>query len=306
MKLATTTGDFGRYKLSYEECIQNVYEAGFRYLDLSLYDVSDNNPLFFADNREENTKALKALADSLGCSFVQAHSPNTNNLGDKENAYSDALFKTVRAVEICAALGIPRLVVHAGWSSRIKDKEIWFKENKKFYKEALSAAEKYGVNILCENSTVKNMGDMYYLISGKDMREFCEYVDHPLFHACWDTGHANCEGNQYDEIVSMGRHLMAVHFNDNRGSGDEHIIPFMGTMNVDEIMTALIDVGFTGPLTFECDSALRPYDYWQGDRRRFEKSKRLSNPPLELAKEMERFLYKTGECILKAYDCFEG
>ena len=39
MKLATTTGDFGQYCSTYLERIQHVHEAGFRYIDLSMYDV---------------------------------------------------------------------------------------------------------------------------------------------------------------------------------------------------------------------------------------------------------------------------
>ena len=37
------------------------------------------------------------------------------------------------------------------------------------------------------------------------MVEFLNYVGHPLLHACWDTGHANCEGSQYDDIVTLGK-----------------------------------------------------------------------------------------------------
>lgn len=302
MKLATTTGDFGRYSDSYYDCIKWVSEAGFRYLDLSLYDVKPDNLLFYSEDWRAEVLKIKEYAEKLGCTFVQCHSPNTNNLGDNENSYSDAVFKTIRAVEICGLLNIPNVVVHAGWNSKIRDKETWFKENKKFYSEIFAVMEKYNVNVLCENSTVKNMGDMYYLISGKDMREFCSYVNHPLFHACWDTGHANCEGNQYDDILAIGDELYAVHFNDNRGTGDEHIIPFMGTMNVNEVMDALKEVGFRGPLTFESDSSLRPYDYWQGDRRRYEKNKSLANPPLQLQKELERLLFRTGEIILSYYE----
>ena len=301
MKLATTTGDFGRYSDSYYDCIKWVSEAGFRYLDLSLYDIKAGNTLFYSENWQEEVLKIKEYSDNLGCSFVQCHSPNTNNLGDAENSYCDAVFKTKRAVEICGILGIPNIVVHAGWNSKIKDRDTWFAENKRFYSEIFPEMEKFNVNVLCENSTVKNMGEMYYLISGKDMRDFCRFVDHPLFHACWDTGHANCEGNQYDEILAIGDDLYAVHFNDNRGTGDEHIIPFMGTMNVNEVMDALNEIGFRGPLTFESDSSLRPYDYWQGDRKRYERTKNLADPPLELQKELEKFLYKTGEVILSYY-----
>ena len=49
----------------------------------------------------------------------------------------------------------------------------------------------------------------------------------------------------------------AIHYNDNRGGGDEHIAPFLGTLNHDEVITALIDVGFKGYFTLECDSMLK-------------------------------------------------
>ena len=50
------------------------------------------------------------------------------------------------------------------------------------------------------------------------MRAFSEYVHHPLFHSCWDTGHGNVEGAQYDQILALGDDLRAVHINDNRGA----------------------------------------------------------------------------------------
>lgn len=36
MKLATTTGDFNRYLNTYQERIDAVVEAGFKYIDLNL------------------------------------------------------------------------------------------------------------------------------------------------------------------------------------------------------------------------------------------------------------------------------
>lgn len=305
MKLATTTGDFGRYNLSYIGCIDRVAEAGFKYLDLSLYTVKKDNPLFYSDNWQDEVLKIKAHAKSRGLTFVQCHSPSTNNLSDNENSYEDAVFKTVRATRICDILEITNMVVHAGYNEKITDREIWFEENKKFYLEVINATPESKVNILFENTTKKNMPVGMYLFSGKDMRDFADFVNHPRIHCCWDTGHANCEGNQYDDIINMGDELYAVHFNDNSGRGDEHIIPFMGTMNSDEVISALIDIGFRGPLTFECDSALRPYDYWQGDRKRFTRSTLLSDPPLELQQEIESFMYKAGEYILKAYNIFE-
>lgn len=188
-------------------------------------------------------------------------------------------------------------------------KEEWFEANKAFCEKLFPAAEKCGVKVLCENSTAKNMGGVYgkggayYINTGKDMRKFIEYVNHPRFGGCWDTGHANCEGSQYGEIMALGDKMWAIHYNDNRGGGDEHIAPFLGTLNHDEVITVLIDSGFGGYFTLEGGDSLRPY--WQGNRGRFEKSALLREPQLFMQEHMEKMMYETSEWMLKTYGIFE-
>lgn len=303
MRLATTTGDFDEYTSDYLERIRYVQEAGFRYLDLSLYTVTEEDPLFGPGWRAY-AELLGSYAEKNGLHFVQAHSPSTNNLNG-ESGYQDAVWKTIRSIEVCGVLGIPNIVVHAGWNSDIRDRDTWFAENKKFFSELFPAMEQNHVNVLCENSTKANMRDMYYLFTGRDMADFVKYVDHPLFHACWDTGHANIEGSQYQEILDLGKELYAIHYNDNRGQMDEHLIPFMGTLNHDEVMYALKKIGFQGPFTLEAGSALRGYRCWLGNRRGFEQDKRLAEPPLELQQELEHFLCSAGKYILRMYGCLE-
>ena len=162
-----------------------------------------------------------------------------------------------------------------------------------------------GVNVLCENSTKANVRDQYFLCSGKDMREFIDFVAYPQIHACWDTGHANCEGVQYDEIMALGDELYAIHYNDNRGAMDEHIAPFLGSLNHDEVMHALIDVGYKGYFTLECNSSLRKYNSWFG-RRKFESDKRLAEPQLFMQRHIEKMMDETAKWILSSYGMLEN
>ena len=182
-------------------------------------------------------------------------------------------------------------------------KEEWFVKNKAFYERLFPAMERCGVNVLCENSTF--IDGMYFINTGKDMRAFIDFVDHPMIHGCWDTGHANCEGPQYDDIMALGDELYAIHYNDNRGVDDEHVAPFLGTMNHDEVMHALIDVNYKGYFTLECDSTLRRYDQWTGKRRRFEQDKRLSEPQLFMQRHIEKMLKESSEWILSSYGLLE-
>lgn len=304
MKLATTTGDFSRFEPTHEGRIRAVTEAGFRYLDLSMYNDNTAASPFMSENWRTYTEALRALADSLGATFVQAHSPGGNPL-QKDNDWQMLLDSTVRSIEVCAVLGIPHTVVHAGWADGL-GKEEYFERNRDFYRLLLPIAEKTGVSVLTENSTHANMGDRYYFYTGADMKEFVEYVDHPLFGVCWDTGHANIEGPQYDEICALGDTLKAVHINDNRGHADEHIMPYMGTMSLDEVIRALCDVGFKGYFTFECETSMRSALCWLGDNRRtVSGDNRLLDPPYCVAEQLEKALYICGKYALESYSIFE-
>ena len=303
MKIATTTGDFSFYCKNDEDRIRELHRAGFRYVDLSMYSLTPDSP-YMQENWREAVQKIKTLTEELGMQFVQAHSQGGEPLSD-DPAHVDFLLKsTIRSIEICEMLGIKNTVAHAGCKEGIT-KEEWFERNRAFYEKLFPTMERCGVNVLCENSTKSNTGSKYYINSGKDMREFIEYVGHPLIHGCWDTGHANCEGNQYDDIMALGKELYAIHYNDNHGMKDDHIAPFLGRLNHDEVITALIDVGFRGCFTLECNSSLIQYDQWTGMRKRFEKNAKLREPQLFMQRHLEAMMYETAKWMLEEYDLFE-
>ena len=108
--------------------------------------------------------------------------------------------------------------------------------------------------------------------------------------------------------MALGKELYAIHYNDNRGEKDEHVAPFMGTLNHDEIINALIDVGFNGYFTLECDSSLRKYTQFTGNRRRFPSKAvepKLSEPQLFMQRHIEAMMYETAKWMLESYGMFE-
>lgn len=303
MKLATTTGDFNSFCATDEEKITQLHRAGFRYIDLDMYTFTPDC-VYMRDGWQDAVLKLKDQADSLGMQFVQAHSQGGNPLSEDPSHVDFLAAATIRSIEICQLLGIKNTVSHNGCAEGIS-KEQWFEQNRAFCQRLFPAMERCGVNVLCENSTKANMGDRYWINSGKDMREFIKYVDHPLYHGCWDTGHANCEGNQYEDILALGDDLYAIHYNDNRGKQDEHVAPFLGTLNHDEVMHALIDVGYKGYFTLECNSSLRPPRYWLGDRRQFMGDVRLLKPQLFMQQHMDALMYDTSKWMLETYGLWE-
>ena len=224
MKLATTTGDFTSYGASQQESLRYIRQAGFKYADYNFGpDYSKRDGVYSAD-WQAHLADVKRTADELGVKFVQAHSPMGMPIA-RGDYHTQFVKDTQRCIESCAALGIDRLVVHSGYEMGIS-KEECFDRNKDFFMELLTFAEPYGVNILVENFNKMCIEGMYWVDNAPDLRAMIDYVDHPLFHAVWDAGHANMQEMPQDEALRiLDSHVYALHVQDNLGDDDTHMAP---------------------------------------------------------------------------------
>lgn len=297
MKLATSTGDFFNYTSNQVEIIEHIAKAGFKNIDYAFGIDYRRNVGIFSGVLETYTYNLKKKAEKLGVKFVQAHAPMGAPLENDGGAFVDA---NLKCIDFCDVLGIKNLVVHAGYREGLTREEN-FKENKEFFLKLLRHAEKYDINILVEN--FNKMGDkIYWIDNAPELLEFIEFVDHPLFHAVWDTGHGNMQPlDPHENLKILGSHVKALHVQDNMGDLDSHFAPYFGNLNLDSLMHGLIDIGYDGYFTFEADNLILP----AARRKPYDKDKRLFEPPLSLRIEAEKFLYQIGKTILTAYDCFE-
>ena len=82
--------------------------------------------------------------------------------------------------------------------------------------------------------------------------------DWPVAGICMDTGHARLLGDPVDAIESASGHLIATHVNDNRGSRDDHLVPYDGSIDWARTLLAFLKVGYAGPWTFELAPAASP------------------------------------------------
>lgn len=298
MKLATTTGDFAAYTKTQSEALEHIRNAGFRYADYSfIRDYAQRNGVFGVDYRQYYDRINETQAE-LGLRIVQAHAPMGKPFLEDEGAF---LADTIRCVEACGAWGIENLVVHSGYLPGLTPEETFLK-NRSFFMPILQAAEKYGVNILVENFNKMNKENVYWIDNGPDLLKMIQCVDHPLFHAVWDVGHANLQTvSQDEELRLLGCHVRALHIHDNLGDRDTHLAPFLGTTNLDSVMHGLLDIGYSGYFTFEVGGIFLPPE----QRREYAPDSRLKKAPLALRDAFERYLYQLGKTVLEAYNCFE-
>jgi sugar phosphate isomerase/epimerase len=298
MKLATTTGDFGGYTNSQIQALRYVREAGFQYADYNFgMDYKHRNGVY-SEHYEEYFAQVNAVAAEIGVRLIQAHAPMGTPLNDPDGSF---LADTLRCVDACGAWGIPNLVVHSGYAHGLTVEQT-FDANKAFFMPLLERAEQYGVNILVENFNKMSVPGLYWIDNATDLLGLIEYVNHPLFHAVWDAGHANLqEMPQDEELRLLGSHVRALHIQDNRGDHDAHLLPFLGTMSMDAVMHGLLDIGYEGYFTFEVGGIFSTAE----QKRPFAKDSRLAKAPLSLRLAADRYMYELGKCVLTEYGCFE-
>ena len=105
MRIATTTSDLGSPSL---ENLTRLYNAGYRYLDLGIW-----NGMVMRPDYKEFAHTIKENADKVGVKFIQSHAPDAGNPLNPDDL-DKCVTCAVRTIEFCAELGIPNTVQHTG------------------------------------------------------------------------------------------------------------------------------------------------------------------------------------------------
>ena len=311
MKLSMATSSLNGYVetgISERTTLQAMRDSGFACID---YEIHDD---MLAGDYEKRAEETAKMLSELGLSATQGHAPMYNPLNPPEQI--DCLDLYTRTLRFCKAAGIPQVVIHPG-AVKGDSREQFFEKNVAFYKSLIPAAEETGVCVLIEN--IGNYADPYYLWTGADLREMIDRVGHPLFAACWDVGHANHfwpeDGKQYNSILALGDKLAALHVHENAGYFTEprehhridmHTVPYSSvhaSLNFDEILQALKDVGYKGTFSFECLFPAKKFHanfVYQGER-----VTKLQMLPLSLWQKFNAVIYEMGQYMLETYDLFE-
>lgn len=311
MQIATTTEDFTGYVANDDVAgaVRLLAQCGFRHIDVSLALSCFNGSRMLSDDWQVWVAEIRQAAVETGVDFVQAH--GSDGVFAPGPEYDRKMAQLKREIQVCKALGIPGMVVHAVWKPNTT-REEFLDANERFYRDLLAEAETVGVNIYTENTCRQN-STTYYLYDGVDMNVLRKRLgNHPLFGFCWDVGHANCHGvDQYKAILEMGNGLMAVHIHDtsSRTGLDAHLAPYTGNTNYDAIINGLLDIDFKGPFTLEAFSLPVPQDFYFCGRPHFQQKgpefDRLGMLPLEFKLRSERLMFDIVKYMLDTYNCFE-
>lgn len=258
--------------LTLNEQIEKHIQAGFKFLDFNFLDWQNvpNSPLL-SDAWESWILSAKETAEKLGACFNQAHAPVPCLRFATD--YEGLVNAQRRAMHACDILGIRQMVYHALPNPAAYGiKDDWLTANRQYFSELIEDARRYSVGICIENvwPVCKFSGD--YNWNTDTLLELVDSFDPEVVGVCWDTGHGNLTGNgrnykrdacpellpygnQYENLTKVGKRLRALHINDNNGLDDDHMMPYTGTIQWDDVIRALDDIGYEHSFTFEAHVA---------------------------------------------------
>ena len=119
------------------------------------------------------------------------------------------------------ALGLNRGVFHVTYGLDKPEEPSEIGLNR--FLKITEAAEKYGVYVALENSAFSDY--LVYLLDN---------IKNKYIGFCYDSGHENTFGKEFDFLSRFGDRLLCMHLHDNFGTGDDHAIPFHGSIKWEE------------------------------------------------------------------------
>ena len=265
-------------RLGLDAGLAAIKAAGFEALDFNLNvtwaQLKAPGPLeFYADDASFTAyvEEVKAAVKKHGLVFGQFHATAPTWMRNNEHAAEKARFGVIKSIEMCAACGCDKIVVHPNMDGNMMDplpkKEEW-ELNIAFYSSLIPLLRQYGITCCLENmwgwdnSTSRKI----YGSVCADMNEAVRYIDtlneiagEKLFGFCLDTGHlVILGGDLYEAVYTLGDRLVALHIHDNDGRGDDHSAPYIGGVTLwNRFLLALRETGYKGNLSFETAGAVR-------------------------------------------------
>ena len=238
-----------------------LIDAGFPALDLSF---SRDYSFALGDDYKEVAARVRALAESRGALFNQAHAPYRGGY----ELYSTRTRKELpRIIEFAGLVGARNIVVHPLIKyHHFGKEEEHFEMNMEFYSSLAPYAKAAGVRIAIENMWNNHP------VTGRiedsvcaDPRELSRYYDElsdpEAFTVCLDIGHVALCGREPADAIRIlgGERLGALHVHDNDYIEDLHTLPGMAKINFDSVCRALADVGYNGDFTLEVETCTKNY-----------------------------------------------
>lgn len=171
--------------------------------------------------------------------YCDPSSPNQDARDGAVEGYSDA-------IKAAARLGAKVIVTHPGANVEYDTpKQTQIELCVDPFRRVADLAGEHGVSLAIEPLPKKEVG-----CTLEEVLEIVEKVDRANVGVNFDVNHLFPPEAIPGMIRQAGSLIRSVHISDQDGI-ERHWLPFRGTMDWQEVLQALVDVGYVGPLMYE-------------------------------------------------------
>jgi len=179
-------------------------------------------------------------AAEIGVKYVTTHYLSITGMGEP-GFLSPGVLETFSSNWI---KGVGALFEEA--MANLGGRDAFLEKNNELYRWLCDEASQRGITVTIETATCHLTKTPSMIV------DLIRAIDRPNLGICLDSGHSHIMmGDVADAVRQAGSFLMETHFHDNFGDYDWHRPVGIGTINWPEVILALQEISFAGPVTFE-------------------------------------------------------
>ena len=209
------------------DTIDAVAKAGFKNVFLEWYNEN------WLISQEEQLK--HAREKGLNVIFAHLGYQNINDLWIEEETGIVDRYKN--DIKVCVQNNIPMVIIHLTSHS---EAPMYNEKGLNRVREICDYAKSLNIKVAFENTKIK--GYLDYVI---------ENIDNDNVGICFDSGHYHAHFNDDLDFAKFKDRIFAIHLHDNDQSGDQHLLPFDGTLDWNKTVKNLKESNYDGPVTLE-------------------------------------------------------
>lgn len=229
-------------------------EAGYSVLDMNFHDCAMFETPMWGERWMDYVMRIREEAEKYSIVFSQSHSHFYNyTLPSSEDSQwrEEQVRRDVLGSQM---LGVKWMVIHAAtdWESVTQLKSSKEK-GVEYFKRLSDFAAKHNVGIAIENLWEMNIAPKRrYCSFAEELVDLVDTIDRENVGICWDFEHsAIMKQNQMEALALVGDRLKATHVSDYYDKVYDHVLPYNGVSDVDDMLRSLAQLDYKGDFTFE-------------------------------------------------------
>lgn len=247
MKLSVLSGLFSRFPL--EHAFETAAWAGYDGIDLAGC-RSHCYPFDMDTVRINQILQLKDqyhLEIPVYCLDLLAHPYNMASSNPLERA--DALRLISRAIDICAEMGVPSLLINAGHTGYATTRKQNFDRLFESLEPLVKQAEEKRITLIYEPLTLMESN---VVVFADDVLEVLNHFNSPYLKTMMDTVTPIANKESFAEhFEKLGKDIVHMHFVDSNGMDQTHLPLGTGVIDLPALRDMIYHYGYNGWLCVE-------------------------------------------------------